>query len=238
MDYNADNAEEFDTIETLDTQEQIEQTPQSDPQSEKDITQTQAFSRRLNEATKKAKAEAVAETRQNIAESFGYESWDEYLKAQQSTAISNKGYEPDEVIPLIKEAMKSDPEYLEAMKYKAEKEELEKTLWAQNALKDLNAEYGTDFKGVDELDDKTIKLWNMGVDLKDAYAANHIDKIVNTRVAQVKIKQSGKDHLAEPKSGAQGEVRNLNDYELKVFKMFNPDATDDEIREFVKNNSK
>ncbi len=235
MDYDADNAEELDAIET---QEQIEQAPQSDPQSEKDITQTQAFSRRLNEATKKARAEAVEETRKNIAESFGYDSWADYLAAQQSTAISNKGYEPDEVIPLIKEAMKSDPEYLEAMKYKAEKEELEKTLWAQNALTDLNNTYGTDFKSVDELDKETVDMWNKGVDLKKAYAANNMDSIINARVAQAKQKQSGKDHLAEPKSGAHGEVRNLNDYELKVFKMFNPDATDDEIREFVKNNSK
>lgn len=230
MDYDADNAEEFDTI---DTQEPIEQTPQSDPQPEQDVTQTQAFSRRLNEATKKAKAEAIVETRQNIAESFGYNSWDEYLKAQQSTAISNKGYEPDEVIPLIKEAMKSDPEYLEAMKYKAEKEELEKTLWAQNALRDLNGEYGTDFKSVDELDKNTVDLWNKGVSLRDAYALNHIDTIVTTRVAQAKQKQSGKDHLTEPKSGAQGEVRNLTNDELKVFKLFNPGATDDEIRDFV-----
>lgn len=233
MDYDADNVDEFENEDVL-TQE----TQQPDPQSEQDITQTQAFSKRLSEATKKVRAEAVAETRQSIAESFGYDSWDEYLKAQQSSAISNKGYEPDEVLPLIKEAMKSDPEYIEAMKYKAEKEELEKTLWAKNSLMDLNAEYGTDFKSVDELDKDTIDLWNKGVDLKKAYAANNMSKIIDARVAQAKSKQSGKDHLTEPKSGAQGEVRNLSSNELKVFKLFNPDATDEEIREFVKNNSK
>lgn len=235
MDYDADNAEE---LEPTGVQQPVEQAPQSDPQSEQDITQTQAFSRRLNEATKKARAEAVEETRKNIAESFGYDSWADYLAAQQSTAISNKGYEPEEVIPLIKEAMKSDPEYLEAMKYKAEKEELEKTLWAQNALTDLNNVYGTNFKNVDELDKGTVELWNKGIDLKTAYAANNMEKIIDARVAQAKSKQSGKDHLTEPKSGAQGEVHNLSSNELKIFKLFNPDATDEEIREFVKNNSK
>ena len=149
--------------------------------------------------------------------------------------LFNLKYEPDEVIPLIKEAMKSDPEYLEAMKYKAEKEELEKTLWAQNALTDLNNAYGTNFKNVDELDKGTVELWNKGVDLKTAYAANNMDRIIDARVAQVKSKQSGKDHLTEPKSGAQGEVRNISNDELKVFKLFNPTATDDEIRDFVKN---
>lgn len=232
MDYDADNVDEFDDVT------EVEQTTQPDPQSEQDITQTQAFSKRLNEATKKARAEAAAETRQNIAESFGYDSWEAYLQAQQSTAISNKGYEPDEVIPLIKEAMKSDPDYIEAMKYKAEKEELEKTLWAQNALTDLNNTYGTDFKSVNELDKDTVELWNKGVDLKKAYAANNMDSIINSKIAQAKSKQSGKEHLTETKSGAQGEVYNVSGEELRIFKLFNPGVTDDEIREFVKNNSK
>ena len=209
----------------------------SQPDSQSDVTQTQAFAKRLSEATKKAKEEAVVETKARIAESFGFDSWESYLEAQQSDTIKGKGYEPEEVLPLIKEAMKNDPEYLEAMKYKAEKEEMERNLWAKNSLEDLNNTYGTAYESVNDLDKGTIELWNKGVDLKKAYAANNVETIVNSRVARETARQTGKEHLKEPQNGSQTSSMELTPQQIKVFKMVNPGVTDEQIREFVKNNT-
>lgn len=212
----------------------VENKTVSQPDSQSDVTQTQAFAKRLSEATKKAKAEAAEETKAHIAESFGFDSWESYLEAQQSDTIKGRGYEPEEVIPLIKEAMKNDPEYLEAMKYKAEKEEMERNLWAQNALTDLNNTYGTAYASVNDLDKGTIDLWNKGVDLKKAYAVNNVDTIVNSRLAQAKTKQSGKDHLTELDNGASTASVDLSAQEIRMFKLVNPGVTDEQIRDFVK----
>ena len=149
----------------------VQEETQSTPPVE---TETQAFARRLKEEKAKAKLEA----RQEIAESFGYATWQEYADAQTNNKILEKGMDPDSVRDILKDLVYNNPEYVEAMKYKQEKEELEKEIFASNSLKQLNETYGTNFTTVGQLDTATRDMWNAGVPLINAYAANNMESIV------------------------------------------------------------
>lgn len=206
------------------------------PVEEKDssVDTTKAFSKRLKEETEKFKSEETSkirnEERQRIAESFGYESWDEFVKTQTDNSMLNKGFDPEEVRPLFESFKKNDPEYQEAMKYKKEKEELEQKVWAQTCLNDLNSKFGTTFTDINDLDKGTIDMFNQGIPLDKAYAANNYTKL--TRKPEIKPQQTGKEHMTKPDSSAASAPEKLSEAEMKVFRMFNPDATEEDILKF------
>ena len=58
------------------------------PMINQEVDQTKAFAKRLKESTEKARIEV--EERKNIANSFGYESWSEYLDAQTNNKLLDK----------------------------------------------------------------------------------------------------------------------------------------------------
>ena len=113
--------EELETADNVD--ETVEETAEDQSTSPvEQVDQTKAFATRL----KQEKAKAKQEAKEEIAQSFGYASWQEYADAQTNNKLLDNGLDPESVRPVLKDLIKNDPEYLEAMKYKAEKEELEK----------------------------------------------------------------------------------------------------------------
>ena len=158
----------------------VEQQPTSPVEQ---VDQTKAFATRLKE-----KAKAKQEAKEEIAHSCGYDSWQEYVDNQTNSKLLDKGLDPDSVRPVLKDLIKNDPEYIEAMKYKAEKEELEKELFAQNAIQALNNKFGTNFKSVNELDKDTIDDWNKGMSLEKAFAANNYSKIMISSIIRMNFK--------------------------------------------------
>ena len=167
----------------------VEQQPTSPVEQ---VDQTKAFATRLKEEKAKAKQEAKEE----IAHSFGYDSWQEYVDNQTNSKLLDKGLDPEAVRPVLKDLIKNDPEYIEAMKYKAEKEELEKELFAANSIQALNNKFGTNFKSVNELDKETIDDWNKGTPLEKAFAANNYSKIIDMAIKKAASnKDNGKAHL-------------------------------------------
>jgi hypothetical protein len=180
------------------------------------VNRTKAFATRLKEEKAKAKDEARSE----IAQSFGYDSWESYMEAQTNNKLIDKGLDPDSVRPVIKDLIKNDPEYVEAMKYKAEKEELEKELFASNALQALNNTFGTAYKSINELDEETIDMWNKGTPLEKAFAANNWSRLQDMAV-KASSRDNGKSHLKTVVgSGEQTQTRELSKDELKVFASF------------------
>lgn len=209
--------EDEDNIETADNEEiSEEETPSTSPVEQ--VDQTKAFAKRLKEEKAKAKQEALEE----LAQSYGYNSWQEYADAQTNSKLLDKGFDPDEVREVLKDLMKTDPEYVEAMKYKAEKEELEKELFATNSIQALNAEYGTNFKSIKELDEDTIRDWNNGMPLNKAYAANNYSKLIEMAVKKASVvKDNGKSHLKTPEgSNSSSDIKEYSKSELDVFKAF------------------
>lgn len=206
---------------------QEEQQPTSPVETE---TQTQAFARRLKEEKAKAKLEA----RQEIAESYGYASWQEYADAQTNNKILDKGMDPDSVRDILKDLIYTNPEYVEAMKYKQEKEELEKEIFASNSIKKLNETYGTNFKSVNDLDSATVDMWNKGMDLEKAYAANNIQSLIDLAVKKtVASRDNGKSHLNNINgSSEEVKVRQVSQAELNVAKSLG--LNEEKFKEYVK----
>lgn len=206
-------------------------TSSNDTQSTPPVeTETQAFARRLKEEKAKAKLEA----RQEIAESFGYANWQEYADAQTNNKILDKGMDPDAVRDILKDLIYTNPEYVEAMKYKQEKEELEKEIFASNSLKQLNETYGTNFTSVSQLDNTTRDMWNSGIPLINAYAANNMDSIVANAVKKtVASRDNGKSHLTNINgSSEEVKVRQVSQEELRVAKLLG--LNEDKFKEYVK----
>lgn len=218
------------TDETLETSSND---TQSTPPVEQ-VDQTQAFAKRLKEEKSKAKLEA----RQEIAESFGYTSWQEYVDAQTNNKILDKGMDPDAVKDILKDLIYTNPEYVEAMKYKQEKEELEKEIFASNSIKQLNETYGTSYKSVDELDKQTIDAWNAGTPLVNAYAAYNMSTIISEAVKKaIATRDSGKSHLKTVSgSSEESKTREVSHEELKIAKALGLDES--QFKEYVKKQNK
>lgn len=193
-------------------------------------TETQAFARRLKEEKAKARLEA----RQEIAESFGYSTWQEYADAQTNNKILDKGMDPDSVRDILKDLIYTNPEYVEAMKYKQEKEELEKEIFASNSIKKLNETYGTNYKSINELDKETVDMWNKGMTLEKAYAANNIQSLIDLAVKKtVASRDNGKSHLTNINgSSEEVKVRQVSQAELNVAKSLG--LNEEKFKEYVK----
>lgn len=212
--------------EALETEVSNETQPTSPVEQ---IGQTKAFAQRLKQEKAKAKDEAKKE----IAESFGYNSWQEYVDAQTNNKIIDKGMDPDAVKDILKDLIYTNPEYVEAMKYKQEKEELEKEIFASNSIEQLNKTYGTNYKSVNELDKQTIDAWNAGTPLVNAYAAYNMSTIIDSAVKKaMAARDSGKSHLKTVSgSSEESKTREISQDELRVAKAFGLDET--KFKEYV-----
>ena len=212
--------------EALETEVSNETQPTSPVEQ---MDQTKAFAQRLKQEKAKAKDEAKKE----IAESFGYNSWQEYVDAQTNNKIIDKGMDPDAVKDILKDLIYTNPEYVEAMKYKQEKEELEKEIFASNSIEQLNKTYGTNYKSVNELDKQTIDAWNAGTPLVNAYAAYNMSTIIDSAVKKaMAARDSGKSHLKTVSgSSEESKTREISQDELRVAKAFGLDET--KFKEYV-----
>lgn len=227
----ADNDVEEEIIEEEVVNDEYETSEtDSDSPTEKEKMTPKDFSERLNKEREKIAKEERKKLREEEAQNLGYESWEEYVKDIQNKKLIDEGLDPDSVGPIIKEFMKKDPEYQEAMRYKKEKEEYESKLWAKTQLEQLNDKFNTNFKSVEELDDETIEMWNNGLTLEKAFVANNYDNIQNDLLKKSKIKGASKQHLKETHGkGETGESIVVTDYELEYFKTINPTATKEDV---------
>lgn len=217
--------------ETVEEEQETVEQPTSPVEQ---VDQTKAFAKRLKEETEKVR---LAE-RENIAKSFGYSSWSEYADAQTNNKLLDKGLDPDSVRPVLKDLIREDPDYQEAMKYKAEKEALEKELFATNSIKALNDKFGTAYSSVDDLDPETIKMWNEGTPLEKAFAANNWETIRDAAVRKASVpKDNGKSHLKQVNGSSQpNNTREISKEELGMFNSFG--YTEEQVKEYLRTKSK
>lgn len=195
-----------------------------------------AYAERLNKDRERIRSEE----RERIAQDFGYTNWDEYVEHQTNMKLLDKGLDPDEVRPVIKELIKSDPEYLEAMEYKKKEEAAKARQWGEEEVRKLNSKFGTSFSSIDDLDAETIKLFNSGVSLDRAYASQHYEELQDLAVKKAKI-VNGKEHLRNPQTSTQisPDVKyEISDKEFKKFKAINPYATEEQIKAYIERTRK
>lgn len=191
---------------------------------------TKNYSDRL----KKDREKIRNEERDNLAKELGYENYEKFREAHVDNSLLDKGLDPDTVKPLLKDLIKNDPEYVEAMRFKAEKEELEKDVWAKDQIKALNDKFGLNLQSISDLDEDTVKLWNNGVSLDKAYAANHYEDLEKSSLRKLKEQDSGKSHLKNVDgSTVESDEVIVTDEIYRQFKAFNPDVTREDVKKYL-----
>lgn len=191
---------------------------------------TKNYSDRL----KKDREKIRKEERDNLAKELGYENYEKFREAHVDNSLLDKGLDPDTVKPLLKDLIKNDPEYVEAMRFKAEKEELEKNVWAKDQIKALNDKFGLNLQSISDLDEDTVKMWNNGVSLDKAYAANHYEDLEKSSLRKLKEQDSGKSHLKNVDgSTVESDEVVVTDEIYRQFKAFNPDVTREDVKKYL-----
>lgn len=219
----------MDELETMAAN--VDETEVSQPTSPVD-NGAKAYAERLNRDRERIRTEE----RERIAKDFGYESWTDYVDSQTNSKLLDNGLDPETVRPVLKDIIKSDPDYIAAMEYKKKQEALQAELWGEQEVKKLNDKFGTTYKGINDLDEETIKLFNSGMSLDRAYASQHYDEIQINAAKKARV-ENGKEHLrtTEGSSGVSepGQSREITKAQLDKFKAINPYATEEQIKAYI-----
>lgn len=209
--------------------------PQSDAQTETEtqeetpkaanVEQTKAFAKRLRESTDKARNEE----REAIAKEFGFDSYAAMIKSKEDRLIKDKGYDPDEVSPMIDELVKqridADPRMkeLEDLRKQNVKE------FARRELAEINELTGGKITRLEQLPREVIDRWREKGSLKSAYLELEGENLIHTlRSEQSKGTVS---HMNTPGANTPppSNKRPLTAEEKQMWRLFNPSITEDEL---------
>lgn len=195
-----------------------------------DVTKTQAFARRLKEEKEKA----LKEARQEIAASLGYASYEELQKSKEKKMLEEQGLDPEQVSPivekLVEERLSKDPRMQEL-------EELRKAKvneFASKELKEINDLVGTNYTSVNDIPKDVIEDWRKTGSLKKSYIALHGEEFILK--AKSAASKGTTSHLQTPGGslGVSTNRRPLNEEERAVWRLFNPNITDEELNKKFK----
>lgn len=195
-----------------------------------DVTKTQAFARRLKEEKEKA----LKEARQEIAASLGYASYEELQKSKEKKMLEEQGLDPEQVSPivekLVEERLSKDPRMQEL-------EELRKAKvneFASKELKEINDLVGTNYTSVNDIPKDVIEDWRKTGSLKKSYIALHGEELILK--AKSAASKGTTSHLQTPggSPGVPTNRRPLNEEERAVWRLFNPNITDEELNKKFK----
>lgn len=212
----------------------------SEPQSDEGKapeTQTQAFAHRLKEATTKARNEE----RESIAKSLGYESYADMQKSREEDLLKEKGFDPDEVSPVVEELVKKrlaeDPRLQELDAYRQERV----TAWAQKELTELSELTNGKITDMASVPKDVLELWKTKGSLKAAYLELHGEKLIREMQSGVASGQSrgSTGHLnslnGTPAPSSNTGKRPFTEHEKQIYKLFNPGITDEQLSKMTKN---
>lgn len=177
-----------------------------------------------------------AEVESEIANRLGVSSIDELSANKLEQDLLDKGLDPDIALPILKELVKKDPDYLAAIKYKEDYEKLAKDTARATDIAALNAKYGTKFEKYEDIPENVRQLADKGISLEKAYIAENADTIIEGRAAHSAALRSSVAHIVPPTgAGPAGmSAPELDSEQIRIFKRLNPNATDEQIANFVK----
>lgn len=206
------------------------------PADKPPVTETQAFAHRLKEATNKARNEE----RESIAKSLGYESYADMQAKREAEMLRNKGFDPEEVSPIVDEIVKQrlaeDPRMQELDGYKQER----MNAWAKKELTELNELTDGKIATMADVPADVLELWKTKGSLKKAYIELHGEELIRqTRTSVVSGQSRGStSHMNSPQGtpppAGSANKRPFTAEEKAVYKMFNPDVTDEQLNKMYK----
>lgn len=198
---------------------------------EKKVTESKAFAKRLKEST----AAAVNKERENIAKQLGYESYEAMIKEREHKTLTDKGLDPNEVSPIIDELvrkrMDEDPRMKELEEYRAKQIKE----FGKKELAEITKLTDGAITRFDQLPKTVIDEWRKTGSLKAAYLAIEGEKLLIKTKSD--ISKGTTTHMQTPTSnvGTKTNTRLLTDEEKKVWKLFNPKMTDEELNKKLVN---
>lgn len=211
---------------------------QPNPEQKPAVTETQAFAHRLKEATNKAREEE----RNNIAKGLGYKDYAEMQKSKEADILKAKGLDPDEVSPVVEELLKKrleeDPRLKELEDFRQQKIKD----WAEKELVELKTLTSGKISKMEDIPKEVIELWKTGKkgSLKAAYLELEGEKLIREMQAGIASEHSkgSTNHLLNPQGSSKVGLENkrpMTAKEKEIFKIFNPDATEEQMSKILKN---
>lgn len=195
-----------------------------------DVSKTKAFAHRLKESTEKARREE----RETIAKSLGFESYDAMIKSRENKILEDKGLDPEQVAPVVEELVQKrlneDPRMREL-------EELRKQQIAEFAKKEMakiTELTDGEITEMSQLSPETIEVWRKTGNLQQAFMQVEGVTLIN-KIKAGKTKGTT-DHMQNPSgsTGSSANTRSLTEEEKRVWKLFNPQTTDEELNKMRK----
>jgi hypothetical protein len=239
---NRDNVFTVEELEELFNDEVQQETPpaeeptepQSEVQTEDDkvedtksnnVEQTKAFAKRLRESTDKARNEE----REAIAKSFGYESYEAMMQERQRKLIEDKGLDPEDVTPIVdkivEQRINEDPRMKELESFR--KQSIAE--YGKRELAEITELTGGRITRLDQLPRNVLDLWRTKGSLKAAYLELEGANLIK----QIRMEQSRgtTNHMNTPSANTQPPTnqRPLNADEKRMWKLFNPNISDEEL---------
>lgn len=203
--------------------------------TEPTVTETQAFARRLREATGKARNDE----RESIAKSFGYESYDAMVKAREADILREKGLDPEDVSPVVEQIVEqriaTDSRLQELEAYRQDR----MSAWAKQELAELTTLTDGKISTWEDVPKDVLEAWKTKGSLKAAYLELRGEMLIREMRTSIASGQSkgSTGHLASP-AGAPAASnegkRPFTEEERRIYKMFNPGVTDEQLSKMTK----
>ncbi len=198
----------------------------------KSIDKTQAFAKRLKESTDKARREE----RDAIAKSLGYESYADLEKQRENKMLEDKGFDPEQLSPVVDEIVKKRMDNDPRMKELEELRKKQVEEFGKRELAEITKLTDGEITSLAQLPKEVIEAWKTKGSLKSAYLAVEGERLIN----KFKGEQSkgSTSHLKNP-SGTTPPASNkrpLTADEKRVWKFFNPGMTDEELNKQMVDN--
>lgn len=195
------------------------------PEEQKDVSQTKAFAKRLAEE----KSKVANEEREKIAKELGFTSYEELQKNKEKKLYEEKGLDHEEISPLVNELVEqklnSDPRMKELEQFRAKQVEE----FAKKELAEITKLTDGEITDLKQLPVDVVELWKKKGSLKAAYLELKGEELIlKARSGQSK---GSTNHLNTP-SGSNGETggkRHLTAEEKRMWRLFNPSLTDEEL---------
>lgn len=202
----------------------------------KSVDTTKAFAHRLKEATAKVRQEE----RENLAKSLGYEDYATMQKERENKLLEDKGLDPEDVAPVVEELVKKrleeDPRLKELEEFRQKKIKD----WAEKELVELSSLTSGKIKKFEDVSKEVIELWKQKGSLKAAYLELEGEKLIREIQTGIAGEQNmgTSTHLKNPtgtsKSINGDGTRPLTAEEKRVYKIFNPSISDEQLNKMTK----
>ena len=200
-------------------------TEPTEPTEPSTVDTTKAFAKRLKESTDKVRLEE----RDAIAKSLGYLSYDDLQHKQEAKLLEDNGLNTEDVTPIVEELVKKRLDNDPRMKELSALRELQIKEYGKRELEELSKLTNGEISKFEQLPKEVVDLWKTKGSLKAAYIELKGEELIIK--ARAEQSRGTTDHLANPtgKSPTNHKVRLLTPEEKSVWKLFNPNISDDDL---------